>query len=72
MFKEHQQYILETKEARRHTDHKLEDLEAETKALRNVLEGYQSRFEALGMDGSDKMRLIKLQNEVNFLKKKNN
>ena len=72
MFKDHQKFILEVKELRLRSDHRIEDLEDEIKGLRSVLEGYQSRFEAIGLDGSDKMRLIKLQNELNFMKKKNN
>lgn len=70
LFQEHQNYIIEVAHSRRTYAETLEGLRQEVGGLREELGRQRARMEAVGAGGEDKMRLIKLQNELNFIRKK--
>lgn len=70
MFAEHQQYILAAGEGRRAVGMRLQEVEGELAALRRECALLQNKLEAFADASSDKMQLIKLQNELNFLRRK--
>lgn len=70
MYQEHQQYILEVTQTRRQMTNRLEELEVELKGYRNQAAQWSSKIEVINNSSEDKVQMIKLQHDVNFLLKK--
>ena len=70
MYQEHQQYILEVTQTRRQMTNRLEELEVELKGYRSQAAQWSSKIEVINNNSEDKVQMIKLQHDVNFLLKK--
>ena len=70
MYQEHQKYILEVAQTRRQLTNRLEELEVELNKYRLQAAEWHGKIEGLNSASEDKMQLIKLQHDVNFILKK--
>ena len=70
MYQEHQKYILEVAQTRRQLTNRLEELEVELNKYRVQAAEWRDKIESLSNGGEDKLQMIKLQHEINFLIKK--
>lgn len=70
MFQDHQQYILEVSTTRRQMTNRIEDIELELMKLKKQAMGWREKIECISVAGEDKVKIIKLQQDINFLMKK--
>lgn len=70
MYQEHQKYILEVAQSRRQLTNRIEQLEVELNNYRLQAAEWRSKIESLNNGAEDKLQMIKLQHDINFLLKK--
>ena len=70
MYQEHQKYILEVAQTRRQLTNRLEELQVELNKYRVQAAEWRDKIEAFNNGGEDKVQMIKLQHDINFLLKK--